>query len=122
MAHILLAEDSNDIAQLISEFLKLEGHEVEVVGTGREAVDMLRKGIQYDVIITDLIMPELDGFGILRYVLGNSIDIPVIVLSGGGVTISSGDALKAVEGMAAAVIQKPVAFTELSQKINGVLS
>lgn len=122
MAHILLAEDSNDIAQLISEFLKLEGHEVEVVGTGREAVDMLRKGIQYDVIITDLIMPELDGFGVLRYVLGNSIDIPVIVLSGGGVTISSGDALKAVEGMAAAVIQKPVAFTELSQKINGVLS
>lgn len=120
MVRILLAEDNKDVADLIAEILEVEGHQVEVVSNGLLALDLLKSGSEFDVVITDLIMPVLDGIGVLRYVLAQKKAIPVIVLSGGGVTIGSQDALRVVDGMASAVLQKPIVSDELIQAVASV--
>ncbi len=120
MVRVLLAEDNKDVADLIAEMLEMEGHQVEVVSNGLLAVDLLKSGAEFDVVITDLIMPVLDGIGVLRYVLAQEQRIPVIVLSGGGVTIGSQDALRVVEGMANAVLQKPIVHNDLIQAVTSV--
>ncbi len=122
MAKLLVIDDSPDVAQLISEMLRREGHDVEVSFDGRQAIDLIDSGQSFDAILTDLIMPELDGVGVIHQLREMGDDTPVLVLSGGGVTINSSDALKSVEGLARAVLKKPVKYEELLDKVNSVLS
>ena len=122
MASILLAEDSVDIAQLLSLMLQKDGHSVDVACDGQEAVQFLDDGRKYDVILTDLMMPRLDGFGLIRYIKdSNNSKVPIIVMSGGGVTISSEDALAAVKPMVFAVMEKPVDCSDLNLKIEAAI-
>ena len=121
MAKILLAEDVEDVALMLSEVLTREGHQVDIVYDGRALIDNIDDGKKYDVIITDLLMPKLDGYGVLRYLKAANDKTPVLVLSGGGVTLNSDDALRAVHGLAAAVMKKPVNCSELIEKIKEVV-
>ncbi|MGH1455887.1 MAG: response regulator transcription factor [Alphaproteobacteria bacterium] len=121
MANIIIADDSEDVAYMVAEMLTREGHVVDVVDDGRKLIARIEAGANYDVIITDLLMPNMDGFGVLRYLKNNNIDVPVFVLSGGGVTLNSDDALKSVEALATGVMKKPVKCGELLEKINSVL-
>lgn len=121
MAKILLAEDSADIAQLMSLMLQKDGHSVDVACDGLEAIRLLDGGQDYDVIITDLIMPKLDGVGLIRHVRESGCNVPVIVMSGGGVTLSSTDALDSVKVLAFAVMEKPVDCSDLSTKIEAAM-
>ncbi len=121
MAKIILADDSNDVAVMIAEVLTREGHEVDVVNNGRKLIESVDAGDGYDIIITDLLMPDVDGFGVLRHLKKEGVETPVFVLSGGGVTLNSDDALKAVEDLATGVMKKPVKCTDLIEKINSVL-
>lgn len=121
MAKLLVVDDSVDVAHLIAEMLGREGHDVDVLHDGRQVVEKLKGGAVYDVIITDLIMPDLDGVGVMRYLNKVEDKTPVLVLSGGGVTISSDDALRAVVNMAAGVLAKPVKCDELLEKIESAM-
>jgi DNA-binding response OmpR family regulator len=62
---ILIAEDEFDIRFMLEQLLELEGFEVVGVGDGKQALDALG-GEDFDLLILDLMMPVLDGFGVLR--------------------------------------------------------
>ena len=62
---VLVVEDERIIAGLLSDMLTGDGHEVDVVHTGRAALDKLAAG-RYDLIVSDLRMPVLDGRGLYR--------------------------------------------------------
>jgi CheY-like chemotaxis protein len=62
---ILVVEDERIIAGLLCDMLTGDGHEVEAVSTGRAALDKLAAG-DYDLIVSDLRMPVLDGRGLYR--------------------------------------------------------
>lgn len=64
---ILLIEDTRVLAENIADLLRMEDYEVRTASHGEEAVDMLRAG-SFDVIISDLVMPEMDGFAFIRTV------------------------------------------------------
>ena len=121
MTKILVVDDDVIWQKFISEILTREGYEIEICPSGVEAVEKLEKGGTYDLILTDLIMPELDGMGVLNHLRSKEDTTPVIVLSGGGVTLSSEDAIRSVEGMVAGVLEKPVQYQELVHKIKTVL-
>lgn len=122
MARLLIVDDSLDVVQLLSEMLRREGHDVDVANNGVEALEAINGDVQYDVVISDLIMPEMDGFGLIRRLKEEGNQTPIIVLSGGGVTLKSEDALKAVENLVSGVLKKPIKCDELLEKIDAAMT
>jgi DNA-binding response OmpR family regulator len=77
---ILIAEDERAIAGALNLKLNHEGFDSMVAFNGREAMDKLQAE-KFDLLILDLIMPQLDGFGVLAELKEKGIKIPVIVAS-----------------------------------------
>jgi CheY-like chemotaxis protein len=78
---ILVAEDDDRIRLLIERFLGGAGHTVVACRNGREALDKIEAGATFDLVVTDVNMPELDGEGLLRAVKARLPGMPVIVLT-----------------------------------------
>jgi len=76
---ILIAEDEKPMARAMKLKLENEGYIADIANNGNEAVEGLKKG--YDLLLLDLMMPELDGFGVLEARKKNNIKTPVIVSS-----------------------------------------
>jgi len=77
---ILVAEDEKPLAKVLSLKLTKAGFEVEVVHDGKEALDKITNG-KFDLIILDLVMPGVSGFGVLEKMKESGNSTPVVVLS-----------------------------------------
>ena len=82
MYHILIVDDEARIRSLIRKYAEFEGHTVTEAGDGMEAVRLCRKE-SFDLVIMDIMMPELDGFSACREIRKVS-DTPIIMLSARG--------------------------------------
>ncbi len=82
MAKILVVEDSAVFRDVLIDILETLDHEVRGVTNGKEALIALEAG-HPDLMITDYIMPEMDGEELLRVVRGQGMTFRVIVMSGG---------------------------------------
>ena len=82
MAKILIVDDERSIRTTLSAFLTFEGYDVETAEDVDEAYERLGKG-RFDIVISDIMMPELDGLELCRRIKGNYITshIPVIILT-----------------------------------------
>ena len=67
MAKILVIDDQAHIRNILSEFLKIEHHEVDLAESGKNAMKLTELN-SYDLVITDLRMPALDGFAVLGWI------------------------------------------------------
>lgn len=67
MAHILLVDDHPDIVRLLEISLRKGGHQISTASNGVEGLDMIRR-CRPDLVILDVVMPELDGFRVLHRV------------------------------------------------------
>lgn len=79
---ILIVEDDRYISKMYQLKLSLEGYEVEVAENGRQGVDKVKEFMP-DIMLLDLLMPELDGFEVLKIVKGDEAtkNIPVLIMS-----------------------------------------
>ena len=82
MYNILVVDDEVRIRSIIKKYAEFEGHSVTEAGDGMEAVRLCRKD-KFDIIIMDIMMPELDGFSACREIRKVS-DTPIIMLSARG--------------------------------------
>ena len=82
MYHVLVVDDEARIRSIIKKYAEFEGHTVSEAGDGMEAVRLCRKE-KYDLIIMDIMMPELDGFSACREIR-KVTDTPIIMLSARG--------------------------------------
>ncbi|HUP66500.1 MAG TPA: sigma-54 dependent transcriptional regulator [Thermoanaerobaculia bacterium] len=105
METLLLAEDKESLARVISEALEPEGYRVEIAATGTEAVRKLASGRRFSFVLTDLRLPGVDGIGVLRASREHNPDCPVIVMTAYG-TIE--EAVEAMKLGAWDFVQKPV--------------
>ena len=80
-ARVLVVDDEEPIRDLLSRTLSLAEYEVDVAPDGPSAVDRMRM-IQYDLLITDLRMPGVDGLNVIREARRLKADIPVIIVTG----------------------------------------
>ncbi len=78
--NILIVEDERPLSHALEMKLKAQGFSTKVVMNGQEALDELGKGT-YHMVLLDLIMPIMDGFGVLEEMKNKKINVPVIVLS-----------------------------------------
>ncbi len=109
MAHVLAVDDELNIRRVLAAMLKRDGYEVTTAADGEQALAvMARTPVQ--VVVTDLVMPRLDGLSLLRRVAADYPDVPVIVITAHGTVDSAVAALKAG---AFDFITKPFAQEEL---------
>ncbi len=116
-AHILLVEDEINMAKMQAKILQRKGYEVDTAGNGREALGKLDRS-NFDVVITDLKMPVMDGMQLLREMNIKERGCAVIVLTGHG-TIES--AVEAMQRGAADYLTKPCNPDELLIKVDQIL-
>ncbi|MBQ7160983.1 MAG: response regulator transcription factor [Clostridia bacterium] len=116
MYHILVADDEVMIRKLIRKYAEFEGHEVTEASNGIEAAALCRDG-GFDVVILDIMMPELDGFSALREIRKSS-DVPVIMLSARG---EEYDRINGFEFGADDYVVKPFSPKELMLRVDAVL-
>src|SRR3989441_11720382 len=116
-AHVLLVEDEINMAKTQAKILQRKGYTVDTAGNGREALRLL-DGAAFDVVITDLKMPVMDGMQLLREMNAKERGCAVIVLTGHG-TIES--AVEAMKCGAVDYLTKPCNPDELLLKVDKLL-
>ena len=91
---VLVVDDEQSLRKVLAATLQREGYEVQVAVDGEEALAALdRDGA--DVVVTDLVMPKMDGLSLLRKVVARHPDVPVIVVTAHGRVDSAVEAMKA---------------------------
>ena len=83
MSKILVIDDEEDVRIVLKEVLQRAGHDVNIAADGREGLAMLAAD-GADLVITDVIMPGIDGVATISEIHKDHPDMPVIVISGGG--------------------------------------
>ena len=78
--NVLVIEDDHRIANLVDRALTEDGHNVAVSDNGREGAEMLLSG-KFDAALLDILLPELDGFEVLRQIRGRHCKTPILVLT-----------------------------------------
>ncbi len=113
---ILVIEDEAKIADLLKRGIENSGYAVELAGTGAAALDLLHT-VVYDLIILDLMLPDMDGFELLRKIRNRRTTAPVLILSArDGVN----DRVNGLEAGADDYLVKPFAFVELIARIRAL--
>ena len=116
MAKILICDDEVGIRTVIKRYAIFEGHAVAEAGDGMEAVELCRQE-QFDMIIMDVMMPELDGFSAVKEIRKTS-DTPVLMLS------ARGEEYDKVLGFEVGVddyVVKPFSSKEIMLRVNAIL-
>lgn len=104
---ILIADDDPAILELLSIYAEMHGYEVETVQDGIELLQVATSG-QFDVIITDLMMTEMDGATATEIIKKKGITTPVIALTG-----MPQECIEQLQGNFACIFKKPCDFMEL---------
>jgi CheY-like chemotaxis protein len=118
MTRILVVDDEPILRQVIELTLQKAGFDVVAAGNGKEGLDLYRK-TSPDLVITDIMMPIMDGFETIRALKQITPGVKIIAMSGAGKAI---DYLKMARGLgAAATITKPAERGELIATVQQVL-
>lgn len=117
MAKILIVDDERAIRSTLKEILEYENHQVDEAVDGAEGWEKIRSG-NYDILLSDIKMPRMDGTELLEKVLEQGIDCPVIMISGHG-TIET--AVECIKKGAYDFIAKPLDLNRLMITLRNAL-
>ena len=120
MALILIIDDEPQIRSMLKLMLERDGHEVAEAPDGVEGIKIYRQN-PADLIITDLIMPNKDGIGMIIDLKKEFPNVKIIAMSGGGLNKPEGYLKGAKKLGAACTLTKPIDRDDLLRAINDVL-
>ena len=113
---ILIVEDDNNIADLLRLYLEKEGYQATIAADGTQGIDLYRK-LRPDLVLLDVMMPGVDGWGVLRAIRQDS-QTPVIMLTAKGET---NDKVQGLKQGADDYLTKPFEMKELLARVEAVL-
>ncbi|MGE0701785.1 MAG: response regulator, partial [Hyphomicrobiaceae bacterium] len=114
----LCVEDDQLNQELVRSLLKYYGADVDVAGNGLEAIEVLKAGQTYDLILLDVMMPGLDGFGVLEWIANRRMPVRVVIMTNMANDASSG--FRAAQLGACDYLSKP--FKDLERSVARALS
>ena len=117
MARLLLVEDEATLGVTLQEGLERAQHTVDLAQDGEDALDYVRVG-SYDVIVLDVMLPKLDGFGVCRQLRADGVRTPILMLTARD---SVDDRIAGLDSGADDYLVKPFAFGELLARIRALL-
>ncbi|MBX6330467.1 MAG: response regulator transcription factor [Gemmatimonadaceae bacterium] len=117
MTHILIVEDNTSLAEGLRDNLELEGFVVTIAESGRAALVEARR-LTPDLIILDLMLPELDGYHVLRALREQGVDTPILILTARG---EEADKVRGFRIGADDYVTKPFGLMELIARVYALL-
>lgn len=116
---VLIIEDEEDAAELFSEMMRVSGFRVLTTSKSKPAISMMNED-KPDLVLLDIMMPEVSGLDILRQMRrdSNLSEVPVIVLTAKSMPA---DIKKGMEAGASTYLTKPVGFQELKDAVERTL-
>ena len=120
MSRILIIDDEKAILKMLQKLLEREGYEVLIAHNGKEGLKLFQT-FEVDLVITDLIMPEVEGIEVIGALKKDVSDVKIIAVSGGGI-VDSGNYLQLAEQIGADLIfEKPIECNMLLEGIKDLL-
>lgn len=116
MAKMLICDDESGLRAVLKRYAVFEGHEVVEAGDGIEAIEICKKE-KFDIIIMDIMMPELDGFSAIREIK-KIYDVPVLMLS------ARGEEYDKIHGFEIGIddyVVKPFSSKEVMMRVGAIL-
>ena len=120
MTRVLIIDDEAPIRSMLKLMLERDGYEVAEASDGMEAIRVYRQN-PADLIITDLIMPNQDGIGMIIALKKEFPDVKIIAMSGGGLNKPEGYLKGAKKLGAACTLTKPIDRDEMLRAIKDIL-
>jgi two-component system, OmpR family, response regulator len=117
MTRILVVEDDPSIRMGLEDTLTAKGYEVEVVGRGAEGADRAISG-RYDLLVLDVMLPDIDGFEVCRRLRGNGIETPVLFLTARD---GSDEAVRGLTLGGDDYVTKPFSLEEVVARVQALL-
>ena len=117
MASILLVEDNVDLAYGLRNNLEIDGHSVDTVDSGEQALERVRTRPP-DLIVLDLMLPNLDGYQVLRRLRHDGFDMPVLILTA---RVEETDKVLGFRLGADDYVTKPFGILELLARVTALL-
>jgi len=114
--YLLLVEDERRLAQVVRRVLEEEGHTVDTAHDGAEGLAMALEG-SHDVIMLDILLPEMDGIEVCHSLRRNKVDTPVLLLTA---LDSVQDRVRGLDAGADDYLPKPFAFQELLARLRAL--
>jgi len=114
---LLLVEDDEKIASFVEKGLRSSGFAVDLASTGTQGLEFAL-GAEYDTLIIDIMLPEMDGFTLIQQLRARGKNTPVIVLSARD---RVGDRVKGLEAGADDYLTKPFSFSELLARVQALI-
>jgi DNA-binding response OmpR family regulator len=114
--HILVIDDDAELCRLVSRFLGAEGYSVQTVQASGPGIERALSG-DYDLIVLDVMLPEMDGFEVLRRIRAKS-STPILMLTARGDDL---DRILGLEMGADDYLPKPFNTRELSARVRAIL-
>lgn len=119
---VLVIDDDANVAESLRATLEFDGHQVTSILKARDAIGLMQRE-RFDVVITDILMPDVDGAQVVIAARQNQPGARIIAISGGGTYMTAGEALKLAQKLGAtALLEKPFSGTALLDCVNGVPS
>ncbi|MCP8938713.1 response regulator [Alsobacter sp. SYSU M60028] len=120
MASILIAEDEEVLRGFVSRGLQLDGHRVDAARDGAEALDMLTEpGASYDLLLTDIRMPMMDGIELALAASRERPDMPILLMTG---YADQRERARNLEALIRDVLAKPFTLSELRDAVRATLA
>ena len=121
MANIVLVDDDRDLKQIVERLLTIKGHEVHCAGNGREAIDIVTSR-PIDLVITDILMPDMDGYELIMALRKLAAPPRIIAMSGGSGRLDSDYLLSmALRMKVDKLLYKPLSIAVIDAAISEVL-
>jgi two-component system response regulator ResD len=117
LARVLVVDDEPFVRQILSEWLRRKNYHVLEADSGRQAMERIRRE-QPDIVISDMVMPGMDGLQLLKEARAHKADIPFVMISG---YPSHSAAVKVMQQGASDYLVKPIKPEELTRRVSRML-
>jgi CheY-like chemotaxis protein len=115
----MIAEDEEPIRELLARSLAQDGHEVATAPNGAEALERISGPERYDLLLTDIQMPVMDGIALALAAVRDHHDLKVVLMTG---YAHQRERARGLDALVREVVQKPFTMAEIRDVVNKTLA